>query len=287
MKLFNNPRDFVIDFNSRFPKTGVYTVIPTQCDYVLDLKFHINRMIESTTQISKKFLNNADGEITQSDLLENELIPRLIDCISNTIELESIKNRHSGSLVLCGSSVRNNESTRYLVESYSFKRKPFIPSSEYIDISIFPYNRVLPTAKYCSWPIERLHIETAIKGSKFPTNVEETILCNQKANSTEQTISEGMTSNVLYQTINDQFIISDPSTCLEGSMSNLIIKFLRFHGFVIIVRNLSVSELKTMKNMYLTSSVKGIVSVRILYDENGKILHKFDLKSVEIIESFR
>ena len=260
------PKEFVSSFGAQHLH-GVYTVVPTflkreKC-MLLDLEFHQERLVQSLESLlslsghSLKY--SLDGIVTIiNDSIKQDY--HTGDAYGITTICLGVDNSNS---LIVKNMFSSNERCNYQ-SMYSLSGGDSIESSFIVNTCV--YDRILPTVKSCSWPIDRIPLESA--RSKDHS---ETIMCSAAQN--ELLLKEGLVSNLFF--FHENKLLASANPILPGSMAKLVIQTAEKAGFTVEYTELSSTLLQSnyVQGVFLTSATKPIQRVTRIVDLEGTSIY--------------
>lgn len=193
-----SPRVFVERFAEN--RAASYTVIPTVSRRCLQLDFHVDRLLGSTISLDNR-LEIASGTF-RSDFIAS------VKQVLQSLEFPSTINS-TGFITICTetpSQLHALYTTAPIIGLLSELTK-----WDLIEVDVCDYQRSRPTAKSCSWTVERKPIEAARK-----SGIAETILCDR------MNLLEGLTSS-LFVIERGTVVTAGDGAVLEGSIAQIVL----------------------------------------------------------------
>ncbi len=268
------PKEFVASFGAQH-RHGVYTVVPTfvqrdKC-MLLDLEFHQERLVQSLESLLSFSDQSSKYSLDGIDTIIKDSIKQVDQGDAYGITTICLGVDNSNSLIV-KNMFSSNEGCNY----QSMYSQYDGDSAEYsFIVNTCIYDRKLPKVKSCSWPIDRVPLESAQLN-----NHSETIMCSVTQN--DLILKEGLVSNLFILHENKLFASANP--ILPGSMAKLVIQTAEKAGLIVEYTELTSSLLqsKYVQGVFLTSATKPIQRVTRIVDLEGTSMYNSSKNEVNI-----
>lgn len=242
-----NPREFVSAFSVKYPNKGVYSVIPFSSGKVLDIQFHIDRLIGSLNTLRKYEASQDLSSLNIDRSQFHNSFYQSLQHLETDIVWRSTESINDKSILTVCSTYDNGDYIFESLISLSQPYKIFESLLDFVDVSLIEYRKRIPTAKYCEWTNERKYIEDRIISPK-----NETLMYSHSSMNLME-LTEGLISNIIVVDSNDRFVRPQRNLALDGSMLKLIQQCFLHIETSCYEESIQLSSLNGLKAMFIAS----------------------------------